>query len=198
MNDERKVTIMEAARILAVTQDEVRCLMSSGDLKYVYDEGISDNVIPLSEVETYKSKFRREPAPTEQLRVAIIDDEINYANILKLELNRDKRMISKFATWGLDGINLCRQFKPHLLLLDYNLPDMKGEQFLEQLKKVIPSSGMHVIVFTAHLPSIAHPEKLTSELGVKEIFDKTRSMRDLVSRVYQELGIERRKPNPQA
>lgn len=198
MNEERKVTIMEAARILAITQDEVRCLMSSGDLKYVYDEGICDNVIFLSEVEAYKAKFRREPAPTDQLRVAIIDDEINYANILKLELSRDKRIIAKFATWGLDGINLCRQFKPHLLLLDYNLPDMKGEQFLEQLKKVIPQSGMKVIVFTAHLPSVAHPEKLTTELGVKEIFDKTRSMRDLVARVYQELGIERRKSNFQA
>lgn len=197
MNDERKVTIAEAARILAMTQDEVRCLMSSGDLKYIYDEGISDNVIPLSQVEAYKAKYRRDTAPTEQMRIVIIDDEINYANILKLELNRDRRIIAKFATWGLDGINLCRQFKPHLLLLDYNLPDMKGEQFLEQLKKVIPQSGMKVIVFTAHLPSIAHPERLTTELGVKEIFDKTKPMRELVSRVYAELGIERRKPTLQ-
>jgi DNA-binding response OmpR family regulator len=57
-------------------------------------------------------------------RVLIIDDEINFANIMKLELGRDPRIEAKFATWGRDGVMMAENYKPDLCLIDFMLPDI--------------------------------------------------------------------------
>jgi CheY-like chemotaxis protein len=56
------------------------------------------------------------------------------------------------ATTGRRGLELIRQQKPDLLLLDLMMPDFNGWDVYRELKKDPDLAGIPVIVITAKIP----------------------------------------------
>lgn len=59
-------------------------------------------------------------------RILIVDDEVNYARLLKLNLEKTNQYEVRTENWPEDALQAAREFKPHLVLLDIIMPRVPG------------------------------------------------------------------------
>ncbi|GLI55182.1 DNA-binding response regulator [Propionigenium maris DSM 9537] len=69
-------------------------------------------------------------------KILIVEDDRNISNILKLQLERQGYEVT-CAFDGLEGIKMAKKHKPHLILLDWMLPQISGTEVCKILKKVM-------------------------------------------------------------
>jgi CheY-like chemotaxis protein len=82
-----------------------------------------------------------EPIPDDRLEIApgdsillIVEDDPHYARII-MDLARDRGFKVLVAMYGVDALELAKQFQPTAVSLDVFLPDMLGWTVLSQLKQ---------------------------------------------------------------
>jgi len=188
-------TLPEAARLAGVSEDELRCAIKDGLLQAQFLQNTGEYHLANSELDLYMRRSRNVPLTTglRKRRVLIIDDEINFANIMKLELERDSRIEAKFATWGKDGVTMAETYRPDLCLIDFMLPDITGDEVMSAIQ-VHRDRRMKMVVYSAHTRDAIrqHPnlEARLTELGADEFLSKSAGMRALISKVYELLGLE--------
>ena len=85
---------------------------------------------------------------SKQLSVLVIEDEEHIRNILKYNLHLDGFDVS-VAEDGRKGLELARQVKPDVILLDWMMPEMNGLEVLSQLKKDSETENIPVFMLTA-------------------------------------------------
>lgn len=73
------------------------------------------------------------------IRIVIIDDHMLVRDAWSMILNKDERF-SVIAECGeaLQGVELCRQHRPDIVLLDINLPGMSGMDAVPLIRKFAP------------------------------------------------------------
>ncbi|MBN1880774.1 MAG: response regulator [Deltaproteobacteria bacterium] len=94
----------------------------------------------------------------ERLRVLVIDDEEGMCRAIERALRRYSFIVNEIdeeisfdislAHTGTDGLAAIEAEKPHLVLLDYKLPDMLGSDILERMQ-LNKDSDVLVIMITA-------------------------------------------------
>jgi two-component system KDP operon response regulator KdpE len=67
-------------------------------------------------------------------RVLVIDDEIQIRRLLKISLEKKEYDIS-LASTGFEGLQEYRTYRPDIIILDLNLPDMDGREVLAEMRK---------------------------------------------------------------
>ena len=82
---------------------------------------------------------------TEKVRILIIEDEKPIADILQYDLKKEEFEV-KCAYTGAEGLRITEEFAPHLVLLDWMLPDLSG---VDILKLLTEKYSMPVIMLTA-------------------------------------------------
>lgn len=194
--EKKRYTLPEAARVAAVSEDELRCAIKDGLLRAVLHQNTGEYSVEASDLTDYlrRSRYMLPAAGPRKRRVLIIDDEINFANILKIELERDPRIEAKFATWGKDGVTMARTFAPDLMLIDFMLPDITGEQVLEAIRDAGGRRKAKVIVYSAHTREVIRQqpnlEARLSDLGADGFLSKSAGMRALIVKCYEILGLD--------
>jgi DNA-binding NarL/FixJ family response regulator len=80
-------------------------------------------------------------------RILIVDDNPHVRNALRvcLEMNQGHEVCGE-AENGQDGMELARQLKPDIVLLDYAMPNMNGLEAARLISASMPQCGM--ILFT--------------------------------------------------
>ncbi len=73
------------------------------------------------------------------MKIGIIEDQAMFRDFLKkiVEDHFKYEVVAESET-GEEGIRLCREFKPDLLLLDLNLPDMEGLDVAYKILRELP------------------------------------------------------------
>jgi len=66
-------------------------------------------------------------------RILIIDDEVDFAKILKLNLEETGAYEVRVENKGAQGLAAARDFKPDLVLLDIIMPDKDGREVAAQI-----------------------------------------------------------------
>ena len=89
----------------------------------------------------------------------------------------DVKLIS--ALQGSIGIDLARQHRPDLILLDMNLPDMGGEQVLRTLKADPATAKFPVVAVSGEM--LRDREKELKTLGVLEMLMKPYKLADITA-----------------
>ena len=85
--------------------------------------------------------------------ILCIEDEPEMIDLIRLILGR-RGFEVKGANGGVEGLQMIRQEKPDLVLLDLMMPDMDGWEVYQQMKADERTKGIPVIVVTAKAQSI--------------------------------------------
>jgi len=92
-------------------------------------------------------------SPVKLKRILCIEDESEMIDLIRLILGRRGFDVIG-ATGGVEGLELIRQEKPDLILLDLMMPDMDGWEVYQQMKADEVTREIPVIVVTAKAQSI--------------------------------------------
>ncbi|WP_435007885.1 hybrid sensor histidine kinase/response regulator [Tundrisphaera lichenicola] len=91
------------------------------------------------------SKQRGDPAELPRLRVLVVDDNQDAADLLARCLIRLMGQRVEVAYDGSRAIELAREFRPDVVLLDIGLPGMSGYEVAERLRHA-PESGEALLI----------------------------------------------------
>jgi CheY-like chemotaxis protein len=88
--------------------------------------------------------------------VLYVDDNVHSLDIISrlLHAKTDWRLIT--STLGVEGVEIATTLRPDLILLDVQLPDLKGLSVLQQLRADVRTADTPIIMLSAE----AHQNKI--------------------------------------
>ena len=110
-------------------------------------------------------------------RILVVDDEPKITDVLKLYLERDGFQVASAADGG-HAIERAISYRPDLIILDLNLPDIDG---LEVYRNIRKQSDVPVIMLTGRGQEVDRIVGL--ELGADDYVTKPFSAREIAARV---------------
>ena len=82
-------------------------------------------------------------------KILIIDDEKEFAQMVKLNLESTNRYEVRTESKGSQGLSVAQAFKPDLILLDVIMPDMAGSEVARRLKDDHSTNHIPIVFLTA-------------------------------------------------
>jgi two-component system, OmpR family, phosphate regulon response regulator PhoB len=110
----------------------------------------------------------------------VIEDEADLRGILDYNLRQAGHVV-QVASTAAEGLRMCRERAPDLVLLDLMLPDMPGTEAAKQLRASPATRATPILMLTAKGEEI--DRVLGFELGADDYVTKPFSMRELLLRV---------------
>jgi CheY-like chemotaxis protein len=86
---------------------------------------------------------------TPRYRVLAVEDDLDTMQLMRVVL-RDMPLDLVHAATGAEALKFLAQEAPALLVLDLNLPDMRGWELLDRLKTDQRLEVLPVVVVTSH------------------------------------------------
>jgi two-component system, cell cycle response regulator len=108
--------------------------------------------------------------------VLLVDDNADYLQATRLLLEREGHNVLT-ATNGVEALGILPKERVDLLLLDYFMPGMTGEQVVAELRKFDPL--VQVILQTGYA-SERPPRELLQRLAIQGYYDKTEGPEQLL------------------
>jgi CheY-like chemotaxis protein len=103
---------------------------------------------PLARTASASGATARRPARARPATLLYVEDNISNLKLIERVLSgRSVRLIA--AMQGALGVELAREHRPDVILLDLHLPGMTGEEVLDQLRGDTRTSSIPVIVLSA-------------------------------------------------
>jgi DNA-binding response OmpR family regulator len=135
---------------------------------------MKENNIPLESLDSGKRK------------ILIVDDDTEIVELIVDVLARDGRFDLRTATSGYDAGIATEQFRPHLILLDYMLPDVNGDIVCQSIKKNPEFENTRIIIVSGVIKQdeIDHLLKAGAEGFIKKPFNII-ELTDKISGVLQ-------------
>ena len=84
-------------------------------------------------------------------RILIIDDEVDFCNLVKKNIEKTGEFDVFIATNGEDGISLAKDIKPDLILLDIVMPEMDGGDVVSLIRDDKSIKDTPIVFLTAIL-----------------------------------------------
>lgn len=188
--DSKKVfTTGEAAEICKLSQQTIIRCFDSGRLhgfrvpgsrfRRIPRDGLirfmRENNIPLDRIDSGKS------------RIVIVDDDPQIIDLFMDVLGSDNRLEIKSATTGYDAGILTEQFKPHVMILDYMLPDVNGNVVCKTVREQPDLADMKIIIVSGVVNQNEIQDLL--QAGADEFVQKPFNIEKLLERIYALLEL---------
>src|SRR5271165_3773417 len=113
-------------------------------------------------------------------KILLIEDDSDLYSLLKYNLEKEGFLMSGQQT-GKGAIELCRQVRPDLILLDIMLPDSDGLDICKGIRKDADLAAIPVIFLTARASETDRIVGL--EIGANDYVVKPFFVRELVARI---------------
>jgi len=104
------------------------------------------------------------------LSVLVIDDDPDAIDLLATHLRQSECVVLR-ALGGREGIELARRFRPELITLDLEMPEINGFEVVEALKADASTAHIPIIVVTAKETTSQDRQRLNGH--IREIVSKT-------------------------
>ena len=115
------------------------------------------------------------------LRVMVVDDDERMRKLMRRTLERMGFSQIYTAKDGLEGLQLARSQVPHVIVSDYDMPNMHGLQFLKAVREE-PALAETAFVMLSGVANDRVVEK-AAELGANSIITKPFLAADLKQRL---------------
>jgi diguanylate cyclase (GGDEF)-like protein len=103
-------------------------------------------------------------------KILYIDDDVDLHNVIQLAIEVIGELKLSISSSGKDGIKEISIFKPDLILLDVNMPEMSGPETLKELQRLHAAKNIPVIFFTTKVTSEREDELI--KLGAIKVLNK--------------------------
>src|SRR3984957_5355974 len=113
-------------------------------------------------------------------KILLVEDDADLFSLLKYNLEKEGFALSGLQT-GKGAIELCRQVRPDLILLDIMLPDSDGLDICKAIRKDPDLAMIPVIFLTARASETDRIVGL--ELGANDYVVKPFFVRELIARI---------------
>ena len=113
-------------------------------------------------------------------KIFIIEDEPSIIQLVQHNLEKEGFIVSS-STNGNNGLKELKKFEPHLLLLDWMLPDLSGVEICKNIRKDIKLKSLPIIMLTAKGEEEDKIKGLDS--GVDDYLTKPFSFNELLARI---------------
>ena len=110
------------------------------------------------------------------INILLVDDDENYLQMTKMYLEDSGMKITTYSNAN-EALEVCKTKKVDIVLLDYFMPDMTGEEFIKSLREV--NKRTLVILQTGFAEKKPPIEMLTS-LDIQGYYDKTKDIDELL------------------
>lgn len=182
-------TTGEAAKICKVSQQTIIRCFDNGRLAGFRVPGSKFRRIPREELIRF---MQTNDIPLEVLeggkrRVLVVDDDEQIVDLFVDILERDGRFEVKAAGTGYDAGLLTESFKPHLIILDYMLPDINGNIVCERIRSNPAFSETKIVCVSG----VVNQEEVQSLLraGADDFIKKPFNIQKLVDRMCELLEL---------
>ena len=108
-------------------------------------------------------------APDGESTVLVIDDDPHAIEIIATHLRQSGHVVLR-APGGAEGIELARRFRPDLIALDLEMPEVNGFDVVDALSGHPGTSGIPIVVVTARQLTPAMRKRLNGH--IHDIVDK--------------------------
>ena len=113
-------------------------------------------------------------------KILLIEDDSDLFALLQYNLEKEGFTLTGLQT-GRGAIELCRQVRPDLILLDIMLPDSDGLDICKGIRKDSDLAGIPIIFLTARA---AETDRIVGlEIGANDYVVKPFSIRELIARI---------------
>ncbi|MFN0132596.1 MAG: response regulator [Phycisphaerales bacterium] len=190
ISQKRVFTTGEAAAVCKVSQQTIIRCFDSGRLTGFRVPGSKFRRIPRDELIRF---MKANNIPLETLegsrrRVLIVDDDPAILKLFEDVLGRDTRFDIRCVSTGYDAGMATESFRPHLIILDYMLPDINGNVVCERIRNN-PALKETRIMFVSGVVEESEVRGLM-KAGADEFIKKPFNIQLLVKRMAELLGIE--------
>lgn len=148
---EKKIfTTGEAAEICKVSQQTIIRCFDSGRLGGFRVPGSKFRRIPRAELIKFM-KANEIPLGVLEIgkkRILVVDDDPAIVDLFRDLLSRDDRYDVRSCATGYDAGMLTEAFRPHLLILDYLLPDINGNIVCQRLRERDENDATKVLIIS--------------------------------------------------
>jgi len=124
----------------------------------------------------------------ENIKVLIIDDEVDFCYFVKKNLMRDGMFDVIIATNGQDGIELAKNEEPDIILLDLFMPDMPGEDVADALKENTVTADIPILFVTALATNDDVVDSKENKIGNNYILPKPIRTKKLIETIMNILS----------
>jgi CheY-like chemotaxis protein len=103
----------------------------------------------------------------EKIKVLAVDDEEDFISLLKLNLEQTDRFQVEGFSNGYEAIKRAREYRPDVILLDVNMPDVDGPTIWSTLTEDEETKHIPVIFLTALITKEEEQEYKKRAIGRK-------------------------------
>ncbi len=121
------------------------------------------------------------PLLKKQINILIVDDEKSIVDFIKMGLESEGYIVYE-AFDGIKAIELAKEIKPHIIILDIMLPGMDGYEVCSRIKK---STKTSIIMLTARDDIDDKVRGL--DIGADDYMAKPFSFKELLARINARL-----------
>ena len=182
-------TTGEVAQICKISQQTVIRCFDSGRLKGFRVPGSKFRRIPRENLITF---MKENNIPLDQLetgkkRVLVVDDDQAIIDMFVELLARDGRFEVRTASSGFDAGLVANDFRPHLMILDYMLPDINGNVVCRTIRSDGKFENMRIIIVSGVVNRTEIEDLL--QAGANEFIRKPFNIEELIGKMAELLTI---------
>lgn len=191
--EKRIFTTGEAAEICKVSQQTIIRCFDSGRLGGFRVPGSKFRRIPRADLIRF---MRENDIPTDALearagaaakRVLVVDDDPAILEVFTDLLGKDPRFDLRTCSTGYDAGMLTESFRPHVIVLDYMLPDINGNVVCARIRARDELASTR-IVFVSGVVAQEEINRLLSA-GADEFVRKPFDVKHLLGKIEQLAGV---------
>lgn len=119
-------------------------------------------------------------ATRKKLKVLVIDDSPVSRKLVELALSQ-KQCSLIFATTGREAIELFEKHRPALVIMDWMMPDVTGQEICQRMRSISGNSYMYIIILTGRTDKDSLVKAL--DAGADDYLTKPFHRGELIARV---------------